>query len=216
MSDGAAGPDRDRLEEIARPDRTAVLISECQEGVLGGDATFPDLVREAVAKGLVENIARLAGAARAAGVPVVHCTVDKREDGAGSNLNARLFRIAARARSRLVAGTSQAELVGPLRGFPEDLRVGRVHGLSAMTGTELDPVLRNLGARTVVVTGVSLNIAVTNLVFEAVNRGYEVVVPRDGVAGVPPEYAESVLRHSVSLVATLTSVDDLVSCWAAA
>jgi len=52
-------------------------------------------------------------------------------------------------------------------------------------GTELDPVLRNLGIRTIVAAGVSVNVALTNLVFDAVNAGYQVVVPRDAVAGLP-------------------------------
>ena len=52
-------------------------------------------------------------------------------------------------------------------------------------GTELDPVLRNLGIRTIVAAGVSVNVALTNLVFDGVNVGYQVVVPRDAVAGLP-------------------------------
>jgi biuret amidohydrolase len=62
---------------------------------------------------------------------------------------------------------------------------------------------------------VSLNVAVTNVVFDAVNRGYQVVVPRDAVAGVPADYAEAVLEHTVSLVATLTTCDALVDAWSA-
>ncbi len=65
---------------------------------------------------------------------------------------------------------------------PEDLVLTRTHGLDPMAGTDLDPVLRNLGVRTIVVTGVSVNVAVTNLVMDAVNRGYDVVLPaRRGV-----------------------------------
>ena len=39
---------------------------------------------------------------------------------------------------------------------------GFPHGLSPMAGTDLDAVLRNLGTTTVIVAGVSVNIAVTN------------------------------------------------------
>ena len=38
-----------------------------------------------------------------------------------------------------------------------------------MGGTDLDAVLRNLGVSTIVVVGVSLNIAIPNLVMDAVN-----------------------------------------------
>ena len=38
-----------------------------------------------------------------------------------------------------------------------------------MGGTDLDAVLRNLGVTTIVAVGVSVNIAITNLVMDAVN-----------------------------------------------
>jgi nicotinamidase-related amidase len=65
-----------------------------------------------------------------------------------------------------------------------------------------------------VVTGVSVNVAVTNLVMDAVNRGYQVVLPRDAVAGVPADYADAVIDNTLSLLATVTTVDALVAAWA--
>ena len=94
-----------------------------------------------------------------------------------------------------------------------DIVLSRVHGLGPMGGTELDPVLRNLGVSTVVAVGVSVNIAIQNLAFDAVNNGYQVVIPRDAVAGVPAEYAEAILDNTLSLVATLTTTADLVRIW---
>jgi nicotinamidase-related amidase len=74
-------------------------------------------------------------------------------------------------------------------------------------------VLRNLGVSTLVVTGVSVNVAVTNLVMEAVNRGFDVVVPRDAVCGIPADYADAVIDNTLSLLATITTVDELVTIW---
>ncbi len=85
-----------------------------------------------------------------------------------------------------------------------------------MSGTDLDAVLRNLGVTTIVVTGVSVNIAVTNLVMEAVNLGYDVVLPRDAVCGVPADYADAVIDNTLRLLATITTVDELVGVWEAA
>jgi nicotinamidase-related amidase len=82
-----------------------------------------------------------------------------------------------------------------------------------MAGTELDPVLRNMGVSTVVAVGVSVNVAIQNLAFDAVNNGYQVVIPRDAVAGVPADYAEAILDNTLSLVATLTTTADLVRLW---
>jgi nicotinamidase-related amidase len=96
---------------------------------------------------------------------------------------------------------------------PGDVVLPRYHGLSPMTGGPLDSLLRNEGVTTLVVVGVSLNVAIPNLVFDAVNRSYRVVVPTDAVAAVPLEYGDRVLRHSLGLVATLVTTDDLVEAW---
>jgi biuret amidohydrolase len=82
-----------------------------------------------------------------------------------------------------------------------------------MSGTDLDSVLRNLGIRTVIAAGVSVNVAITNMVMEAVNHGYEVVVPRDGVCGVPPSYADAVIDNTLRVLATVTTVDEVVTAW---
>ena len=60
-----------------------------------------------------------------------------------------------------------------------------------MGGTDLDAILRNLGVTTIVAVGVSLNVAIPNLVMDAVNAGYRVVLPRDAVAGIPAEYGDA-------------------------
>jgi nicotinamidase-related amidase len=82
-----------------------------------------------------------------------------------------------------------------------------------MGETDLDPVLRNLGVTTVIVVGVSVNVAVTGLVIDAVNRGYQVVLARDAVAGLPAAYADAVIDNSLSLLATVVSTDELISAW---
>ena len=98
---------------------------------------------------------------------------------------------------------------------PEDSDVvlTRYHGLSPMGNTDLDAVLRNLGVTTIVATGVSVNIAITNLAFDAVNAGYQVVIPRDAVAGLPADYVDAVFANTLSLVATLTTTADVLKAW---
>jgi nicotinamidase-related amidase len=82
-----------------------------------------------------------------------------------------------------------------------------------MGGTDLDPVLRNLGVTTIVATGVSVNVAILSLVMDAVNNGYNVVLPRDAVAGVPREYANGVIEGTLALLATITTTEALIDVW---
>ena len=91
--------------------------------------------------------------------------------------------------------------------------VTRWHGLTPFQGTELDQLLRNLGVRTVVATGVSVNIGILGLTIEAVNAGYQVVIAREAVTGTPDEYVAAVMDHTLKLLATLAPVDDVVAVW---
>lgn len=201
------------LAALVAPERTAVVTSEVQNGVVGDRSALPALA-EAAAATMLPALGRLLPAARRAGVQVVHCTAYRRADGKGANTNARLFHGVRRSPVALLPGTPEVEVVAALGPEPDDLVLTRTHGLDPMAGTDLDPVLRNLGVRTLVVTGVSVNVAVTNLVMDAVNRGYDVVLPRDAVCGIPQEYSDAVIDNTLALLATLTTVDELVGAWA--
>jgi nicotinamidase-related amidase len=115
----------------------------------------------------------------------------------------------------MVPGSPQAEIVAEVGVAETDLVLPRMHGVSPMSGTGLDPVLRNLGARTIVAAGVSVNVAITNLVFDAVNLGYQVVVPRDAVAGLPASYVDAVFEHTLGLLATVTTAAEVMRAWQA-
>lgn len=200
------------LASLVDPARTAVVTSEIQHGVVGERAALPELA--ALAAPMVERAAVLCRSARAAGVRVVHATAARRADGAGSNDNARLFAAVRRSPVTLLPGSAEVQVVDALGPEPEDLVLSRLHGLNPMAGTDLDPILRNLGVRTIVVAGVSVNVAITNLVMDAVNLGYQVVLPRDAVTGVPVEYAEAVIANTLSVLATITTVDEIAAAWA--
>jgi nicotinamidase-related amidase len=199
------------LAELVAPGHTALVTQEIQRGVVGDLSQLPDLA--AAARPILPNVAALARAARAAGVPVIHCTAERRADALGANRNARIFQYMARAPVKLLPGSEAAELVPEAELAPSDLVLPRLHGLSPFQGTELDFVLRNLGVRTLVGVGVSVNVAIQNLAFDAVNASYQVVIPRDAVAGFPREYVEMVFAHTLGAVATLVETRDLLQVW---
>jgi nicotinamidase-related amidase len=200
------------LEALLAPATAAVVTSECQRGVIGPDAMLAELAGAATDT-VIPNGARVCAAARAAGVPVVHCLAGWRPDNKGSNHNARLFAAIARSPQRVMVGTPGAEVVEAFAVSPDDIVLSRIHGLSPMAGTDLDPVLRNLGVTTLIVVGVSVNVAITNLTMDAVNHGYQVVIVRDAVAGVPPSYAEQVIDNTLSYLATILTTDDVEAAW---
>jgi biuret amidohydrolase len=159
----------------------------------------------------IPNIAKLLPVARAAGAQVIHCVMQRRPDGLGSNHNCRLF---AAAPSLAMAPGSEGATVVPELGLEQsDLVLTRTHGIGPMGKTDLDAVLRNLGVSTIVAVGVSVNVAIPSLVMDAVNSGYDVVVPRDAVAGVPTEYANSIIDNMLSLLATVVTTTELIEGW---
>jgi len=192
------------LAELVQPGHTAVVTSEVQRGVVDEKSILPELA--AAAAPVVADIGRLVKSARQAGVAVVHCLATRRPDGRGSNRNARLF-------GALRGSSLEPGVVAALGPEPEDIQLVRYHGLSPMGNTDLDPVLRNLGVTTIVAAGVSVNIAITNLAFDAVNAGYQVVIPRDAVAGLPADYVDAVFQNTLNLVATVTTTADVLGAW---
>ena len=200
-----------QLADLVDPGQTAIVAQECQGAVIGPDAGLAMLAEEARRVAL-PNIVRLLPVARAAGVHIVHCLVQRRPDGLGSNHNAKIFNM-NRGQVDITPGTPGAEVLPELGPEPSDLILRRWHGVGPMGGTDLDAVLRNLGVSTVVVVGVSLNIAIPNLVMDAVNAAYRVVVPKDAVAGIPTEYGDAVIANTLSLLATITTTDDLLQTW---
>ncbi|WP_406328361.1 cysteine hydrolase [Streptomyces sp. NBC_00203] len=206
-------PSYEQLSELLAPATTVLLTVECQQGVVGQDSALPELAKEVRSSGALANVARLVAAAHESGVQVIHAIAERRPDGRGANHNARLFRAAERLPVRQLTGTTAVRVAPPIEVAEEDFVVRRLHGLSPIAGTDVDPLLRNLGCRTLVVTGVSANVAIPNAVFDAVNRGYTAVVPADAIAGVPSDYTPAMIRNTLALVATITATDDVLACF---
>ncbi len=206
-------PSYAQLSELLDPATTVLLTVECQQGVVGPDSALPELAEEARASGVLQRIARLVAAAHETRVQVIHAIAERRPDGRGANRNARLFRAAERLPVQQLSGTTAVRVAPPIEVADQDLVVRRLHGLSPIQGTDVDALLRNLGCRTLIVTGVSANVAIPNAVFDAVNRGYTVVVPGDAIVGVPSEYTSAMIRNTLALVATVATTDEVLACF---
>ncbi|YCK41493.1 isochorismatase family cysteine hydrolase [Actinomadura sp. ATCC 39365] len=194
-------------------ERSAVLVMELQRGVVGDLTKFPDLVAACARHDVVPNAARVLRTARAAGLPVIHCTAAFRPDRAGSHTGNCPFIVSLlKDPAHMLEGTAAVEVLPELR-EDGDLESRRHHGFSPFTGTSLDMTLRSLGVSSVVAMGVSLNLGIPGLALEAVDLGYRVTVVRDAVAGIPEDYAQAVLRNTIGLLATRVAAADLVRAW---
>jgi nicotinamidase-related amidase len=202
------------LAALIDPAHTAVLTMELQRGVVGDESPLREVAEAAAAANVVSNTAKVVCAARSAGARVVHCTFEARADRAGAAVNAPFLRWLAKSDPHLLAGSSAAALVPELGPEPSDIICPRHHGLTPFPGTELDATLRNLGVRTVLATGMSVNVGILGMVMGAVDRGYEAVVVTDAVAGMPIAYAQAVVDNTLAALATRATSDEIVAVWA--
>jgi nicotinamidase-related amidase len=217
--DAKSRRNRDRLAGLIDPAHTAVLTMELQRGVVGEGALLPALVEAVAAGDTIAHAARVCAAGRAAGARVVHCTAEHRADGAGATENCRIFAMAEKMRREqgvvpTEIGTPGAALVPELGPEPSDVVVARMHGMTPFMSTSLDQMLRNMGVTTIVATGVSVNVGILGLCINAVDLGYQVVLVRDAVAGLPADYADAVIDNTLSVLTTVTTTDELAGIWA--
>jgi nicotinamidase-related amidase len=204
------------LQELLTPSETVVLTVEMQRGVIGDQVTSfgGGALLEAVQKaGSIPAAQRLVRAARAAGARVVHATISLRADRAGLSRNNRMIAAILRQTGQMLEGTPATELIPELELAPSDIIVNRVHGLTPFGGTELDAVLRNMGTKTLIPIGVSVNVAIMGTCLSASDLGYQIVLPTDAVVGVPESYAAAALENTLSYLATLTTVDEIIKVW---
>jgi biuret amidohydrolase len=199
------------LGKLVAPEHTVVVTQECQNGIIGEHAVLRDLAD--AAGPMLEAGGRLVAAAREAGVMVIHCRVVRRPDGKASSTNARMYKAAQKAGIVLTNGSVEAEVVPQLGPDERDIVLDRYHGLGPMGGTDLDMVCRNLGATTMIGVGVSVNVGMLSLALDAVNHGYQLVMPRDCVAGVPQAYADDVMANTIAMIGTVTTADDIIGAW---
>jgi biuret amidohydrolase len=208
----------DRLRQIVQPSRSAIITMELQKGIVGGEAILPALPVAVQEAGILDVAGRVCNAARRHGVRVLHATMRERPDGAGQAINCKIFAVGAKRRAERGSsptdiGQPGVALVDELDVQPSDIEVPRMHGMTPFNGTELDAVIRNLGVHTIVLMGVSLNLGIMGAALSALDLGYQVVVVRDAVVGIPKEYGEAVLTNTLSMIATIVTADELIAAW---
>jgi nicotinamidase-related amidase len=154
---------------------------------------------------------------------VLHCIAASRPDRRGASTNAPLFHGSARNAKELsestggpnpmVPGGPGTELMDGIESADSDVFSTRIGGLSPVNGTDVPTLLRNLGAQTVVIVGVSSNVAIPNAALDCVNFGFNVVVVSDAITGYPVDYTDVIIKNTLSLVAKIATTDELVDVW---
>ena len=191
--------------------RAALVVNEMQNAIANPAYIDTPLAGQVAARGIVARINTLTTAFRAAGAPVIFCTIAaRRADFEGFRVNCALA-AGIRRKGHLVAGTANAAIHDDLVVEPNDIVCHRSHGMAPFTGTDLDATLRAHDIDTVVLSGVSTNIALPGAATEAVGLGYNVVLAEDCAAGATAETHHMQVTQHLLLLATITDAASVIA-----
>jgi nicotinamidase-related amidase len=193
------------------PTHTAVLLNECQQGVMGEQSVLPAMAE--ATRWILPNVARLVQGARANDVAVLHGVVRPRPDGRGG----RNGRIVSRHTSGPKLDPETYSAVMPEIGVADsDFVVPRIGGMGGLSGSGALSILRSLEIRTLILGGISLNAGVLSMLFSGLDEGFDIVVVSDACGGFPRSYGEEILQKSVRPFAPIVTVDDVIATWSRA
>ena len=185
--------------------RCALLIQDLQNDVIIDGGAFaesgsPDHARE---QNVVENVAALADACRAKGVPVIHVWYIVEEGAPGLKLNAPLFQ-GLKEVDALVRGSWGAAPVDGLEAKDGDFVVEKMR-MSGWQGTKLENLLAGLGRDTIIVTGAWTNMSVEHTSRTGADKGFFVVVPEDGCSTMNADWHNASINYALQNVSTVTT-----------
>jgi biuret amidohydrolase len=173
------------------PSNTAAVVIDMHRGHLDPAVATLPLPAERCAP-VVKRAAALLAGLRERGVPVVHVVTEYREPG---EIAANPFWKAAhddpaKARRGILrhnlAGGPGPEIMAELQ-EPRDLVVRGKKRYSVFLATDLEFVLRRLGADTLILAGINTTTCVLCAGFEATNRDFRVVVAAEAVDSMDGE-----------------------------
>lgn len=191
--------------------RAALIIQDLQNDVIieGGafaDSGAPD---HAKSQNVVENVKRLAEAARKAGMSVIHVHYIVEPGAPGLKQNAPLFQGVREAKA-LVRGSWGAAPVDGLEPQDGDHVVEKMR-MNGFYNTRLDILLRGLGAETIVITGAWTNMSIEHTARHGADAGYEVIVVSDGTSTTGDEWQNAALNYALTNVGRAASTDEVMS-----
>ena len=192
-------------------DRSALIIQDLQNDVIIEGGAFADsgAPEHAKSQNVVENVKRLAEAARQAGMPVIHVHYIVEEGAPGLKQNAPLF-AGLKDANALVRGSWGAAPAEGLEPQPGDHVVEKMR-MNGFYDTRLDILLRGLWAETIVITGAWTNMSIEHTARHGADAGYEVVVVSDGTSTTGDEWQHAALNYALTNVGRVASTDEVAA-----
>ena len=194
------------------PAQAALLVIDMQNGFCHPDSAMGQSVGVTAQRATMPYIAQLIRLCRERGVPIIFT---QQEHFQGDVLRARRRRPSHAARQGFLPclrGTWEVELEPQIAQLlqPEDHLVVK-HRASAFYNTNLESKLRMLGAEVLLIAGCNTEFCIEGTVRDAYARDFELVVPRECVAGIQPAFHEDSLAKFQAYFAEVVSLGELAA-----
>ena len=193
---------------------SALILNDLQLAIISGSplaSSDPKVISRMNA--VVDQCAKALELARGAGMPVVHVRIAFSPGYPEASPHSPMMRY-MRDKGVLLEGDSGTAFdarVAPRQG---EIVVTK-HAVSAFAGTALEQMLRVRGVGTVVLGGLVTHYAVDGTARDAHDRGFRVVVLKDGCASATPERHDASLAN-LGFLAEVLMTEDVAARMAAA
>lgn len=214
---GIRRPVTKQMEEVfLQKEHAAIITIDMHEGHLSEDPDCPCPAPRG--REIIKPIDDFTAKGRELGIPIIHVRSVVRADGADERLFPSAWRITFPYVVGEIPGIANHAKEGTkwnnfsIHVEDTDYIVSTKKRLSAFYPTDLELLLRNLGVRTIVLTGCMTECCVLNTAFDGANRDFRIVVPRDLTRGTEELEAPALGIISMNLGLVVDS-EDLIAYW---
>lgn len=196
-------------------DKSALIIVDMQNDFVHPDGGFARIARENPDAGIdmpfiigtIPQVKRLAAVFREVGRPVIYIAHVLKADY--SDAQCPYWRVGISPTDNhtfVVEGTWGAQIVDDLKPKEGEHLVVK-KGFGGFSNTPLDTILRNIGATTCVVSGVTTCVCVSTTVRGGVEHNYRMILVKDAVAEVSRDTHEAELQTMARVFADVKTTD---------
>lgn len=199
------GLDRDLIPLLMAPEKTALLVIDVQNLFTDPEAPLgaPD------GPTVVPYVNELARYCRDHNIPVIWIQETNRTDGSDLGMMAKYWNILAPPVSMLAPDSHWWELYPELENEPTDIYVTKTK-YNAFWGSDLEAVLRGLGAESLLFTGICTDVCVGTTLIDAFHRDFNCIMVMDATTTFTPN-KEVWMAHTEMLWGRILTTDEVIA-----
>jgi len=188
------------------PKSTALILIDMINAVAKGNG--PPYSVSPNRQGVIDNFVRLVAHCRQVGTPIIYITTYRRADN--SDAPKTVSDVGGGGGAAMLEGTPAVAVIDELEPQPGDYIVVKPR-FSAYYGTNMEGILKSLGAETILVGGISTQRSVEGTARDAKNRDTQCVVVSDCCTAGEEDVHEMTIKHVLPLLVRVRNTDEVIA-----